>query len=104
MRTPGTFYNLPYTTATALLDFPTQLHYFDICPAHCGPQGSKLTDLINSRHENPKYLPGISLGDNTVADPDLESTVSSSRSTGLGYRASTLGSGRLLKTVATMAD
>jgi glycerol-3-phosphate dehydrogenase len=39
-------------------------------------QGSKLTELINSQHENPKYLPGISLGDNTVADPDLESTVS----------------------------
>ncbi|WIA14356.1 hypothetical protein OEZ85_002885 [Tetradesmus obliquus] len=38
-------------------------------------QGSKLTDLINSKHENPKYLPGISLGENTVADPDLESTV-----------------------------
>jgi glycerol-3-phosphate dehydrogenase len=38
-------------------------------------EGSKLTELINSRHENPKYLPGISLGANTVADPDLESTV-----------------------------
>ncbi|KAF6254612.1 HAD-like domain-containing protein [Scenedesmus sp. NREL 46B-D3] len=38
-------------------------------------QGSKLTELINTQHENPKYLPGISLGDNTIADPDLESTV-----------------------------
>eukprot|EP00882_Tetradesmus_deserticola_P031018 GHRQ01035054.1.p1 GENE.GHRQ01035054.1~~GHRQ01035054.1.p1 ORF type:complete len:466 (+),score=230.35 GHRQ01035054.1:636-2033(+) len=38
-------------------------------------QGSKLTQLINARHENPKYLPGINLGANTVADPDLESTV-----------------------------
>lgn len=39
-------------------------------------QGSKLTEVINQQHENPKYLPGISLGKNTIADPDLESTVS----------------------------
>lgn len=38
-------------------------------------ESSKLTEVINSRHENPKYLPGISLGSNVVADPDLESTV-----------------------------
>lgn len=32
---------------------------------------SKLTDLINSRHENVKYLPGIQLPTNIVAVPDL---------------------------------
>lgn len=42
----------------------------------CMLQGSKLTEVINARHENPKYLPGISLGTNVIADPDLESTVS----------------------------
>lgn len=42
-------------------------------------QGSKLTEVINARHENPKYLPGIGLGDNVIADPDLESTVSDGR-------------------------
>jgi glycerol-3-phosphate dehydrogenase len=37
--------------------------------------GRKLTDVINERHENPKYLPGVPLGANVVADPDLESAV-----------------------------
>lgn len=31
----------------------------------------RLTDVINSRHENVKYLPGIRLPDNVVAVPDL---------------------------------
>ena len=31
----------------------------------------KLTDIINSRHENVKYLPGIKLPKNVVAVPDL---------------------------------
>jgi len=31
----------------------------------------KLTDIINSRHENTKYLPGIRLPSNVVAVPDL---------------------------------
>jgi glycerol-3-phosphate dehydrogenase len=31
--------------------------------------------VINTSHENPKYLPGISLGSNVIADPNLESTV-----------------------------
>jgi glycerol-3-phosphate dehydrogenase len=34
--------------------------------------GQKLTDIINTQHENVKYLPGISLGSNVVAVPDLE--------------------------------
>eukprot|EP00775_Hariotina_reticulata_P002377 gene2377-2682_t len=38
-------------------------------------QGQQLTEVINAQHENPKYLPGISLGENTIADPSLESTV-----------------------------
>ena len=28
--------------------------------------------MINETHENPKYLPGYSLGANVVAYPDLE--------------------------------
>lgn len=31
----------------------------------------KLTDIINTRHENVKYLPGIPLPENVVAVPDL---------------------------------
>jgi glycerol-3-phosphate dehydrogenase len=42
----------------------------------CFLQGQQLTDVINTQHENPKYLPGISLGENTIADPSLESAVS----------------------------
>jgi len=38
-------------------------------------QGQKLTQVINTTHENPHYLPGISLGDNVIADPSLDSTV-----------------------------
>ena len=32
----------------------------------------KLTDVINTRHENVKYLPGITIPDNVIAIPDLE--------------------------------
>lgn len=38
-------------------------------------EGQSLTEIINSKHENPKYLPGVALGPNVVADPDIESTV-----------------------------
>eukprot|EP00878_Enallax_costatus_P016906 GHUV01017747.1.p1 GENE.GHUV01017747.1~~GHUV01017747.1.p1 ORF type:complete len:484 (+),score=134.18 GHUV01017747.1:161-1612(+) len=38
-------------------------------------QGRKLTEVINTEHENPKYLPGIPLGTNTIADSDLLSAV-----------------------------
>ncbi|GAA6027570.1 hypothetical protein JCM8097_007928 [Rhodosporidiobolus ruineniae] len=34
-------------------------------------EGRKLTEIINEKHENPKYLPGVDLGDNVVAQPDL---------------------------------
>ena len=33
--------------------------------------GRKLTEVINKRHENVKYLPGVHLGDNILACPDL---------------------------------
>jgi hypothetical protein len=35
----------------------------------------KLTELINERHENVKYMPGCHLGDNVVACADLLETV-----------------------------
>ena len=35
----------------------------------------KLTEIINQHHENVKYLPGIKLPDNVIADPDLRSAV-----------------------------
>ena len=31
----------------------------------------KLTEVINERHENVKYLPGIKLPENVVAVPDI---------------------------------
>lgn len=38
-------------------------------------EGRKLTEVINELHENPKYLPGVNLGDNVIACPDLIQTV-----------------------------
>jgi glycerol-3-phosphate dehydrogenase (NAD+) len=38
----------------------------------------KLSELINSIHENVKYLPGITLPDNVVANPSLEAAVKDS--------------------------
>ncbi|KAL4368934.1 hypothetical protein GQ457_05G018850 [Hibiscus cannabinus] len=37
--------------------------------------GEKLTDAINRTNENVKYLPGIKLGKNVIADPDLDNAV-----------------------------
>ncbi|KAK9451363.1 NAD-dependent glycerol-3-phosphate dehydrogenase N-terminus-domain-containing protein [Limtongia smithiae] len=37
--------------------------------------GQKLTEIINTKHENVKYLPGIALPTNLVAVPDLLDTV-----------------------------
>ncbi|GAA5825530.1 hypothetical protein JCM11251_000274 [Rhodosporidiobolus azoricus] len=34
-------------------------------------EGRKLTEIINEKHENVKYLPGVQLGENVVAEPDL---------------------------------
>ena len=38
-------------------------------------QGRKLTEIINSTHENVKYLPNIPLPDNIVATPELLNSV-----------------------------
>ncbi|CEG69801.1 Putative Glycerol-3-phosphate dehydrogenase [NAD ] [Rhizopus microsporus] len=35
-------------------------------------EGKKLTEIINEKHENVKYLPGINLGENVVAIPDVK--------------------------------
>nr|XP_027102012.1 glycerol-3-phosphate dehydrogenase [NAD(+)] [Coffea arabica] len=37
--------------------------------------GEKLSEVINQTNENVKYLPGVKLGKNVVADPDLEHAV-----------------------------
>ncbi|CAM8965335.1 unnamed protein product [Rhodiola kirilowii] len=37
--------------------------------------GEKLSDAINRANENVKYLPGVKLGKNVVADPDLAHAV-----------------------------
>lgn len=34
-------------------------------------EGQKLTEIINTKHENVKYLPGIKLPENIIAVPDL---------------------------------
>ncbi|PIN17803.1 Glycerol-3-phosphate dehydrogenase/dihydroxyacetone 3-phosphate reductase [Handroanthus impetiginosus] len=39
------------------------------------PSGEKLSEVINRTNENVKYLPGIKLGKNVVANPDLENAV-----------------------------
>jgi glycerol-3-phosphate dehydrogenase (NAD+) len=38
-------------------------------------QHRPLTDIMNESHENKKYLPGVKLPENLVADPDIHSTV-----------------------------
>lgn len=42
---------------------------------HPLPQGRPLTEVINETHENPKYMPGVGLGTNVVATPDLTKAV-----------------------------
>lgn len=37
--------------------------------------GKNLTEIINTEHENVKYLPGIKLPENLVANPDIVETV-----------------------------
>ena len=34
--------------------------------------GRKLSEIINERHENVKYLPGVKLPENIIACPDLQ--------------------------------
>ena len=38
-------------------------------------EGEKLTEIINTKHENVKYLPDVLLPDNLVANPDIVATV-----------------------------
>lgn len=38
-------------------------------------EGKKLTEIINTTHENKKYLPGVQLPDNVVAVPDMKEAV-----------------------------
>lgn len=40
--------------------------------------GKKLTEIINEKHENVKYLPGINIGENVVAIPDVREAVKGS--------------------------
>jgi glycerol-3-phosphate dehydrogenase (NAD+) len=37
--------------------------------------GEKLTEIINTKHENVKYLPGYKLPENIVAVPDIKEAV-----------------------------
>ena len=36
-------------------------------------KGRKLSDIINTKHENVKYMPNVKLPTNIIADPDLAS-------------------------------
>eukprot|EP00291_Cryptomonas_curvata_P002258 CAMPEP_0172197310 /NCGR_PEP_ID=MMETSP1050-20130122/27378_1 /TAXON_ID=233186 /ORGANISM="Cryptomonas curvata, Strain CCAP979/52" /LENGTH=166 /DNA_ID=CAMNT_0012873841 /DNA_START=73 /DNA_END=570 /DNA_ORIENTATION=+ len=36
-------------------------------------KGRKLTDIINTKHENVKYMPDVKLPANIIADPDIAS-------------------------------
>jgi glycerol-3-phosphate dehydrogenase len=38
-------------------------------------QGRQLTEVMNEKHENVKYLPGIKLPKNLVASSDIEEVV-----------------------------
>lgn len=40
-----------------------------------GDKPQNLTEVINSVHENVKYLPGIALPENLIANPDIEDVV-----------------------------
>ncbi|KAL9096116.1 MAG: hypothetical protein Q9165_001639 [Trypethelium subeluteriae] len=51
-------------------------HYNAQSPLSRGPQ--KLTKLINEFHENVKYLPGVPLPSNIIANPSLENAVQDS--------------------------
>jgi glycerol-3-phosphate dehydrogenase (NAD+) len=35
-------------------------------------EGKPLSQVINETHENPRYLPGIQLGDNVIAEPNID--------------------------------
>jgi len=33
--------------------------------------GRPLSEIVNEKHENVKYLPGVNIGDNVRAEPDI---------------------------------
>jgi len=35
-------------------------------------EGRPLSQVINETHENPRYLPGIPLGENVIAEPNID--------------------------------
>jgi glycerol-3-phosphate dehydrogenase (NAD+) len=43
-----------------------------------GDTPQKLTEVINKHHENVKYLPGIPLPTNLIANPDIRDAVKDS--------------------------
>lgn len=45
------------------------------CKEEILDNGSKLTEFINKKHENIKYLPGRKMPKNLIAVPDLETAV-----------------------------
>lgn len=54
---------------------PPESKYYDEA---VGDKPQKLTDIINKHHENVKYLPGIPLPSNVVANPSLQDAVKDS--------------------------
>ena len=45
------------------------------CKEEILDDGSKLTEVINEKHENTKYLPNKILPENVLAVPDLDEAV-----------------------------
>ncbi|KAL1304870.1 hypothetical protein AAFC00_003794 [Neodothiora populina] len=56
------------------VQIPESSEHFDRGSALC-TKPQKLTHIINSIHENVKYLPGVPLPSNIVGNPSLEETV-----------------------------
>lgn len=54
---------------------PKDSKYYDAAVAD---KTQKLTDVINTHHENVKYLPGITLPTNLIANPSLQDAVKDS--------------------------
>jgi len=59
---------------TSVFDSEVKMWTFEEQITHDG-KARKLTEVINSTNENVKYLPGIKLGKNLVAEPDLLKSV-----------------------------
>jgi len=38
-------------------------------------EGKPLSQVINQTRENPRYLPGIHLGENVIAEPNLDKAI-----------------------------